>query len=142
MGDQEIIIHTDGGSRGNPGPAACAFVVEEKNKIIFEGYKFLGKATNNVAEYNGVILALEWINRESGIVNQESGITFLMDSELIVRQLNGIYRVKDEELQKLFFQVKKLIVESKTKIIFQHVPREKNKEADLLVNQELDRNIS
>ena len=128
----ELIIHTDGGSRGNPGPAACAFVVEQKGEVVFRASKYLGKATNNVAEYSGVIIALEWLNKESDAV-------FFLDSELVVKQLNGLYKVKDENLHKLFTQVKILIKQTGKKIIFKHVRREENKIADLLLNQELDR---
>ena len=128
----ELIIHTDGGSRGNPGPAACAFVVEQNGEVVFRASKYLGKATNNVAEYSGVIIALEWLNKESDAV-------FFLDSELVVKQLNGLYKVKDENLHKLFTQVKILIKQTGKKIIFKHVRREENKIADLLLNQELDR---
>lgn len=150
MIDGGITIHTDGGSRGNPGPTACAFVVEKNNQIIFKGSKFLGKATNNIAEYSGVILALEKILSNKLIANSYSLITFLLDSELVVKQLNGLYKVKDENLKKLFSEVKILVsrIDKQSlplrgkKIIFQHIPREKNKEADQLVNEEMDRNIS
>ncbi len=140
MRDEGVIIHTDGGSRGNPGPAASAFVVEKDAKVIFEGSKYLGNVTNNFAEYTGVIIALEWLV-SSGFTNKNLMVTFLLDSELIVRQLNGQYKVKDENLQKLFAEVKSLINKIGVKIIFKNVPREQNKEADLLVNEELDRNL-
>lgn len=142
MDDQEIIIHTDGGSRGNPGPAACAFVVENNNQVIFRGSRFLKTATNNIAEYSGVILALEWLNKKSDEVKLKSEIKFFLDSELVVKQLNGLYKVKDENIKKLFLEVKNLILKLEKNVFFQHIPREKNKDADRLVNEELDRNIS
>jgi ribonuclease HI len=135
QGDQ-IIIHTDGGSRGNPGPAACAFVAEEKGKEILRRSKYLGNTTNNFAEYSGVILALRWLN-ESGPKN--TSVVFFLDSELLVKQINAIYKVKNENLRNLFFEVLSLVRENGNDIIFKHVPREKNKTADLLVNIELDR---
>jgi len=134
MVDNSLIIHTDGGSRGNPGPAACAFDVEQNGKEIFHQSKFLGTATNNFAEYSGVINALDWLMNN----NIYPQVNFYLDSELVVRQINGIYKVKDENLKKLFLEVLTKIKEAKLKIIFRHVPREENSRADLLVNQELD----
>lgn len=137
----EIVIHTDGGSRGNPGPAASAFVVESGEQIIFKDSKYLGKVTNNFAEYQGVIIALQWLLSSDKDPNSTSSITFVLDSELVVRQLEGRYKVKDVTLQKLFAEVKDLIKKTGKKIIFKNVPREQNKIADQLVNEELDRNI-
>ena len=136
----EIIIHTDGGSRGNPGPAASAFVVEKNSEVVFKGAKYLGKVTNNFAEYTGVVIALQWLLENLDLQIGES-ITFVLDSELVVRQLNGLYKVKDANLQKLFVEVKELINKTGKKTIFKNVPREQNKLADQLVNEELDRNI-
>lgn len=139
MQDDQIVIHTDGGSRGNPGPAACAFVAEKNGKEIFKSAKFLGKQTNNYAEYQGVILALDWLN----IFLQDKGnstVTFILDSELVVRQLNGIYKVKDENLRNLFFEILSLKKMIGANFVFKNVPREKNKVADILLNEELDKN--
>lgn len=135
----EPTIHTDGGSRGNPGPSACAFVVEEGVKILYTGSKFLGKATNNYAEYSGVILALDWLSNQKQI-NRYSQITFFLDSELIARQINGLYKVKDENLKKLHSEVNIKIAEIEIEISFKNVPREQNKIADRLVNEVLDKN--
>lgn len=137
MQKDQTIIYTDGGSRGNPGPAACAFVVEENDSEIFKYSKYLGKNTNNFAEYSGVILALNWLNE-----NKPSGtsIVFFLDSELVVKQINATYKVKDEKLRNLFFEVLSLMKKFGNNIVFKHIPREKNKTADLLVNKELDRN--
>ena len=139
MQNEPITIHTDGGSRGNPGPAACAFVAEENGFEIFKSSKYLGNTTNNVAEYSGVILALEWLVKHQSTTNNSS-VTFLLDSELVVKQINALYKVKDENLRNLFFEVLTLMKKFKGNISFKHIPREKNKIADLLVNQELDRN--
>jgi ribonuclease HI len=139
MQKDQIIIHTDGGSRGNPGPAACAFVVENKGEEIFKGSKFLGKQTNNFAEYSGVILALQWVTKNISISNFQFPIIFYLDSELVVKQINGLYRVKDENLRNLFFEVLSLIKNFERKVVFKNIPREKNKIADLLVNEELDK---
>ena len=134
-----LIINCDGGSRGNPGPAAAAFVVGDSGKEIHSQSKFLGTTTNNVAEYSAVIMALEWLSKESGIMNQESGITFILDSELIVRQINGVYKVKDKKLKELHAHVAQLLKKIDKKISFENVLREKNEIADELVNIELDK---
>lgn len=136
--EENLEIHTDGGSRGNPGPAACAFVVEKNNKEIFSGSKSLGVQTNNYAEYSGVLLALDWLtnNKQFTIYN----LQFLLDSELVVKQLTGLYKIKNEALLKLNQQIKMTISKNNLKVTFKNVPREKNIDADLLVNVELDQN--
>lgn len=138
MLDNTISIHTDGGSRGNPGPAACGFVVEEGESVLHKGSKYLGRATNNHAEYFGVIAALTWLKDERSLLKRN--IVFYLDSELIVRQINGIYKVKDVNLQKLNKEVKNIIEETGVSVIFKNVPREHNKIADALVNECLDKN--
>jgi ribonuclease HI len=138
MQEGEAVVHTDGGSRGNPGPAACAFIIECGGKIIHKESKYLGKATNNIAEYKGVLLALQWIKLHERFFLR-GVITFFLDSELIVKQLNGLYRVKDEKLRELFYQTTSLFKKGNLKIIFKNIPRSKNKIADFLVNEELDK---
>ncbi|KKU09953.1 MAG: Ribonuclease HI [Candidatus Woesebacteria bacterium GW2011_GWB1_45_5] len=138
MNEGVLVIHTDGGARGNPGPSACAFVAEKAGKLIFKDSKYLGITTNNQAEYQGAILALKWFTgTDTGL--HISTVEFYLDSELIVRQLNGVYKVKDKDLRQLFFEASSLIKSIPLKIIFKNIPRSKNKLADLLVNQELDR---
>jgi ribonuclease HI len=136
-----ITIHTDGGSRGNPGPAACAFVVNNDFEEIAKGSKFLGNKTNNYAEYYGVILALNWLIKNSTIINNIQGIVFVLDSELVVKQINGIYKVRDEVLHNLYSEILTLLKKTNIKVHFINVPREKNKVADFLVNKELDNNM-
>jgi len=138
--NEGIVIHTDGGARGNPGPGACSFVAEEKGKLIKKTSMYLGVVTNNTAEYHGVILALTWLN-ENPFLHKGKEINFYLDSELITRQLNGQYRVKDVKLQALYLKCKNLSEKFSDKIFFKNVKREKNKIADYLVNKELDRNI-
>lgn len=130
-----LTIHTDGGSRGNPGPAACAFVSERDGKIIEERSRFLGTATNNVAEYKGVILALEWLMENKPVYDE---VLFLLDSELVVKQLTGLYKIKNPDLLTLSKIINKHIISTGIKIYFKNVPREQNKKADFLVNKELD----
>src|SRR3989339_184866 len=126
-----VNIYTDGGARGNPGPAACGAVIKDDgNQIIAELSKYLGETTNNVAEYNGVILALEKV-QSLGVVE----IDFYLDSELVVKQLKQEYKVKDKNLQGLFVKIWNLSPKFK-KIVYHHIPREKNRAADRLGNQE------
>ena len=133
-----ITIHTDGGSRGNPGPAACAFVAASGEKIIKEESIFLGESTNNHAEYQGVILALGWIVKS---LQKVAGfeICFYLDSELVVKQLNGKYKVKNQNLRNLNNEVIRIIKKNDLKIVFKNISREENVAADLLVNKELDK---
>lgn len=136
----EIIIHTDGGARGNPGPAAVGvFATIDSGETLFEISENIGHETNNVAEYSAVIYALKYL-QEHDI--QSDKITFILDSELIVRQITGQYRVKEPRLQVLNQQVKGLIQELKSNgpltINFRNVLRGENKRADQLVNQALD----
>lgn len=136
-----ISIFSDGGARGNPGPAAAAFVVvDQGGRVLRKESKFLGKTSNNVAEYRGVMLALSWLVN-SGSQYSDSDIEYFLDSELVVKQLNGLYRVKDQDLKNLFLIVKNLQAKIKSRVIFKHIPRSKNKLADFLVNQELDKKL-
>ena len=129
----KIVAHIDGGSRGNPGPAASAFVLSdsEGNRLRTKAV-VLGRATNNVAEYTGLIRAIE-AAREMGAEE----LTVWSDSELLVRQINGQYKVKSELIAPLFQQAIDLLGQFKSWKV-RHVAREENKEADRLVNQALD----
>ena len=151
----KFIVHTDGGARGNPGPAAVGVVIEEvisdKGKVISktkitEFGKRIGETTNNVAEYTAVVEALKEVKRsfeaqdkqtEKGKSN-ENEIQFFLDSNLVVQQLNGLFKVKDTKLRELLLSVRTLEQEVKGAVTYQYVPREKNREADFLVNQALD----
>ena len=129
----KIIVYTDGGSRGNPGPAAAGFVLtdEKGNQLQAKGI-FLGRKTNNEAEYSGLVKALEAVKKLSA----EQVIIF-SDSELLVKQINGQYRVKSDNIRPLYQQANELLSQFKNWKI-QHVLRDKNKIADGLVNQALD----
>lgn len=131
----KIIIYCDGGSRGNPGPAASGIYIEQLNK----GYsKFLGNATNNEAEYQSAIFALKKIKHLIGGEKAEkTEIEIKTDSELIVKQLNGEYKIKEKSLIPFFIEIWNL-KQDFGKISFIHIPREENKEADKMVNKELD----
>jgi ribonuclease HI len=127
-----IEVYTDGGSRGNPGKSACAFVVYKDKVEIVAKNTFLGIRTNNQAEYEGLIKGLEYIRE-----NNYTKVRFFSDSELMVKQLKKLYRVKDEGIKLLFDKAEKLISQLESFEII-HVRRESNKRADLLVNKCLD----
>ena len=126
-------LYTDGGARGNPGPAGIGVVIyDEKDKVLAKEKKYIGEATNNQAEYLAIVLGLEKA-KELGATEVEC----YLDSELVVQQINGNYKVKDQNLAQQFLKVRNL--KSKfEKILFSHIRREKNKVADELVNQALD----
>src|SRR3989339_1299075 len=123
--ENKLIIFTDGGSRGNPGPSAIGIVIGEK-----EYCEKIGKATNNVAEYQAVIFALKKTRQIlGGKKSAEAEIEIRMDSELVQRQLSGKYRIKEEDLKILFVNVHNLLFDFK-KVSFRHIPREENRHAD------------
>ena len=131
--DKKLVIYTDGGARGNPGPAALGVVVGSK-----EYSEYLGVMTNNQAEYRALLFALKKAKALlGGKKAAEAEIEVRMDSELIVRQLNGEYKIKEPDLQPLFIEVWNLRLDFK-KVEFVHVPLEQNKRADRLVNEALD----
>jgi len=133
---KKLKIYTDGGARGNPGPAGCGVVIiDENNKIVARYKKYLGEQTNNFAEYSAVILALAEAKKMP--LCQGLEIEVLMDSELAVKQLNREYKVKNQELAKLFVKIYNL-QHSFKRVSFSHLPREMNRQADLLVNQVID----
>jgi len=129
-----MIIHTDGGSRGNPGEAGIGFTVTEGGEIINRIGKKIGIATNNEAEYTALIAALSFVQTEYG---ESLNLTCIADSELMIKQINGQYKVRQESLYKLYEQVKNN-AKTFSSISFKHVKREENKDADKLVNQALD----
>lgn len=140
MEKQGTIIFSDGGARGNPGPGACAFIIRQNGRTLSRGSKYLGKVTNNFAEYSGVLLALDWLAKNSSYVTGNDPITFFMDSELVVNQINGKYKIKNVVLKKLYQEIEEIIDKNNLRLLFKSIPRSKNKTADLLVNQELDKN--
>ncbi len=127
-----FLIYTDGGSRGNPGPAAAGYTVNGKSYG-----KYLGKTTNNVAEYTAIQLALEKALAEAGDNALDAAVEVRLDSELAQRQLTGRYKVKNAGLRPIFESVRRLCGQFKS-VSFTHVPREQNKEADAAVNRVLD----
>lgn len=135
----ELIIYTDGGSRGNPGPSGAGAVVKDlKGKNAASISAFLGVHTNNWAEYEALILALRATVDSFGSPVPH-GVIVRMDSELIVRQMKGEYKVKHPVLKEQYTKVRVLIAESFPQIKFMHIPREENGEADQLANEAMDR---
>lgn len=133
MSPKRILVYADGGSRGNPGPAgAGAYLVDEEGEAVARVYKYLGEATNNVAEYSALIFGLKEAQRQ-----QAEEVTVRMDSQLAVRQIGGEYRVKDPTLQKLHAQVMDLLGAFKRYRV-EHIPRAENAEADKLANLAMD----
>jgi ribonuclease HI len=133
MNEKKYILHTDGGARGNPGPAAGAAILFDANyRQIDKICKYLGKTTNNQAEYTGLLLGLA-LAHQHGAKN----ILVKMDSELVVKQIIGEYRIKDASLKILAAKANKMLTEF-AQYNFEHVRREKNKDADALVNKTLD----
>jgi len=138
---QELTIHTDGGARGNPGPAAVG-VHLQCGDWEHHHARYLGTATNNIAEYTAVLDAITLIPDIIGQNGQISSLHFILDSELVVRQLNGQYRVKEPNLQQLHQAVLTQLRALSLPFTFSHVRREQNKVADSLVNQALDRELA
>jgi ribonuclease HI len=128
-----ITVYIDGGARGNPGPAGYGVRVENAAaELLDELHGALGVATNNVAEYNGLIAALEW-----ALAHDERDVHVRSDSELLVKQMRGEYRVKHPNLQPLYAQAR-LLAARLGRVRFEHVRRELNKEADRLSNLGMD----
>lgn len=139
--EKSLLIFCDGGALNNPGPAASAFVVVENQKIIHQFSQKIGHNTNNVAEYQAVIFALEWLKKNIPLRQGFEGqvINFFLDSQLVVNQLNGLYKVKDAKLKLLIIKIKGLEQEIVGKIFYKHIPREQNTIADALVKSVLSR---
>lgn len=138
----KLIINTDGGARGNPGPAGIgAVIADDRGKIISRHKKYIGEATNNAAEYRALILALDEAEQVASskyqVASRQVNLEIRMDSELIVRQMQGRYKIKDSGLKILAAKVLKLM-EHFRQVAYKHVPREQNQLADELVNQAID----
>jgi len=136
---RKIIIYTDGGSRGNPGPSAAGAVFCNEKGVIFKKYsEYLCEKTNNEAEYQAVILALKKFKQVfSKKLAKNTEIEIRADSELLIRQLTGLYKILEPQIQSLFMAIWNLKLDFK-KIKFKLVSRQKNQEADQLVNEALD----
>ena len=128
-----IVAYIDGGARGNPGPAGYGVRIEDEQGTLVEEFSgFLGSATNNVAEYNGLVAALKYAQQHG-----HRHVHIKSDSELLVKQMRGEYRVKNPGLQPLYQQARAIAL-GLDRIIFEHVRREQNKDADRLANLAMD----
>ena len=138
---EKLIVYTDGGARGNPGPAGIGVVIkDEKGKILHAISKDIGIRTNNEAEYEAIILAFKKLKHHYGKEGVESlEVEIRTDSQLIARQLKGVYKVKMEHLKPLFMEAYNLKTEF-GKVEFVEIPREQNKEADAMANEAMDGN--
>ena len=134
INEKSLKIYTDGGARGNPGPAAIGiYILGENDKEILRFGKRIGSTTNNVAEYTAVITALEWLVENADLKNLKQ-INFFLDSSLVVNQLNGKFKIKEIHLRELVITVKNLEKTLNCKIMYVHIIREKNYVADSMVN--------
>ena len=138
--NEKLIIFTDGGARGNPGPAAIGIVFKnQKGEVLKQYGERIGNTTNNVAEYEAIIFALKKAKQIFGKEKtKNSDVEIYVDSELIARQLGGQYKIEEEHLQALFMKVWNLKFDFGS-VSFFPVQREKNKEADRMVNIALDK---
>ncbi len=129
-----ILAYTDGASRGNPGESGIGVILkDESGNLLAEQYGYIGRTTNNIAEYTALASCLALVRKmECGNLIVHS------DSELMVRQLNGEYKVKDEGIQKHYRRVRKLIEDLRIQFEIRHIPRESNREADRLANRGID----
>lgn len=139
----KYIIHTDGGARGNPGPAAIGVVIEGEDGSLKKEYsEYIGETTNNDAEYQAVIFALKKLKLLIGKEATKEAIAEIhVDSELVERQLNGHYKIMDGAIQKHFLELWNLRVDF-ADVVFKHIPREDNRGADRLVNAALDKELN
>lgn len=135
----KTIIYTDGGSRGNPGPAGIGVVFcDEKGKVVKEYGEKIGRATNNEAEYEAVIFALQKTKLLFGSKKAKTmEIELRTDSEFLAKQMNGKYKILDRRIEQLFLKVWNLKIDFE-KVSFMHIPRHENADADKLVNKALN----
>jgi ribonuclease HI len=136
-GEDRLLAHIDGGARGNPGPAGYGVHIQRRDaepgaEPIAELYGFLGVATNNIAEYSALLALLEHV-----LPMRPAALLVRSDSELLIKQMKGEYRVKDPRLQVLH-QAARRMAATLPEVTYEHVPRERNREADALANQAMD----
>lgn len=134
-----ISVYFDGASRGNPGQAGAGAVVKDKDgEILGKVSSYLGKKTNNQAEYLAVMLALDFINDNPDIKSND--IILIGDSQLVIKQLIGEYKIKNEGLKDLYWQIREKVLTLGLNIDYKHIPREKNQLADEMANKAIDKN--
>lgn len=135
---EQIYVYTDGGSRGNPGPAGCGVVIQKCDDnictLLGEHHRFVGDTTNNQAEYQALLLALDELSK----LNPTQKVLFHLDSRLVVEQINGRYKMKNAGLKPLFDTVKQNLLKLRGGYQFEYIPRERNTQADRLANRAMD----
>lgn len=133
----QLTINCDGGSRGNPGNAACAFVVENQDgQELHRQSQFLGVTTNNQAEYRGFLLSVEWLKTQ--VISPNNTVAWRLDSKLVVEQLSRRWKIKEKSLTPVVMEIWQQLATLSCEFVILHVPREQNVRADELVNLELD----
>lgn len=139
-GRKELLVYVDGGARGNPGPSAVGvYVTDKKRRSILRYGKTIGVATNNVAEYQAVVTALDLLLARPALLKQYESVSVFVDSQLVYSQIVGLYKVRNLQLRELLFAVwqkqKRLCVP----VVYSRIPRNENSVADRLVNVALDK---
>lgn len=134
---KNISVYTDGGARGNPGPAAIGVYIEQEGIEVVRIAKRIGNATNNFAEYSAILEALTFLEENKSKL-KFSKVEFFMDSELAYSQLVGLYKIKNSDIRNFIFEIRKKEGAIGAPIVYLHIRREKNKMADALVNMALD----
>lgn len=136
---EKVIAYSDGGARGNPGPAAIGVcIVEKDGTVIKEFGETIGNSTNNYAEYHGAMRALQALKELYGKKTKDMQFELRLDSELVKKQLNSEYQIKEPGLVPMFIEIHNMRVANFPQLTLTHVPRAQNKEADRLVNEALD----
>ena len=136
----KLIAFTDGAARGNPGEAGIGIIVKDEQGLVKGTLKkYLGKTTNNIAEYTALLTLVEYLKNSKNLLCSELVVN--TDSELLARQLNGEYKVKDAGLKLLYQKVKLQLASAPFTFTIRHVPRSQNKEADKLANEAIDEKI-
>ena len=137
-----IFINTDGGSRGNPGPAAIGVVFEgETGENIHNYREYIGEGTNNEAEYKAIVKALQILLKSKWFAennHEHKKVICRLDSKLVVEQINGKWKIKEDRLRQFVIEIRAMIDQMQLDISFVHIPREENSAADALVNEALD----
>ncbi len=141
----QLFIYTDGGARGNPGPAAIGIVIKNhQGKLIHQFARTIGTATNNIAEYQACQAALKWLvtNKNKLPLTSSAICNFFLDSTLVVNQLNGLWKVKNPHLRQQVINIRQLEGQLGLTIKYTAIPRQKNIQPDTLLNQALDQQTS
>lgn len=134
-----VFVYTDGGARGNPGPAALGVYIEDDSgSPLFSLGKKIGETTNNIAEYSAILEALNWLIENKSTLGQDCKVNFYMDSLLAYSHIKKLYKIKNEKLRKIIFSIWEKEKILRLPVSYNHVRREGNKKADSLVNLALD----